>query len=1087
MRYPRVSRCVAALAAMGLLACRVSSEEPSPDSVASREQGAGGELSTNILRGRARLTNQNPQIQELLAESPTYVVNAQANSTQPSGYSASTADGVIISPQEFSFDMLVEAGAGGADGVHYSVSTSRTIGGAYFPFTAHPEAVVRTPDLQPGPSEVLFEDCVGVLEFSLGADADCSTPVGDRRFMSTSQYGALAERQGKFLGYIPGGAVVDLTVYYNVWTGSDSYTNTQAIQVSAACDEIRPVCIVAQPPPPPPPPPPTPELGAVSGPWELAGEPVISRRVSIRGGPDYRYSERDQIDSTPSAPVSDPSTWWSLGALAEGGGYDLYSYATLGPERGFMEIFMGPMHGVSVLANQTTPIVKVVDGQARYPFVMEPAYFHGAVRFVDPYVAQHPGAPSSLQSLLFASGLDSTGDGLPDHGVGEGTHLRAVNSGGSSYTSGSFPQRFDPASGELAGSYELVLANPYNIPQTWHQDGLLFIFDPELPGALNSYRLHQTHPSYLLGSGERARVDHVYCFNEVQLDYWTALGRLVNPWAQISGGFSGTDWRGLPAAYSLSDGFFYGAPRGEPAPRGSLRMSLPQGTYSVARFATMVNENGQTNSANFAALPLVLGCGQRLKIVPPHTVSIAPMNGCADSAVTTVSGIVRSSATQVDRLWYQVDAGPEVTLCTNCGIDPTFSFTVPLQACANELRVFAFSEGMPEASSAVQQIVWDDPSDGPTCAGSTCVAQTDNRPPVARCRDVTVAANGTCGGCGSVNDGSSDPDPGDSITCEQSPECPSGVGSRQVMLTCTDAAGLSSSCTGTVTVQDQTPPVLVCPAPIVVAPTGPEGAVVTPGAATVSDACSTPQVSGPQAGTYPPGTTEVTYTATDAAGNQASCTSTIQVSEVGPEPSNVTLANLPRYTGNRHLTLWGFATSGPSGVAFTQVFFTVDGGASLAPTVVDANSGYNAVEVDLTEGSHVIEMVAIDALGGITRRRTTVTVDLTPPDLTVLSPLPDEELADTLVEVTSSVMDATPTRVVTQWVQASELETGSGTVTHTVDLVNRGGGLILVSATDAVGNTTQVLRQVFILPAPLSPLARGSDVASREARPETAH
>jgi hypothetical protein len=73
-----------------------------------------------------------------------------------------------------------------------------------------------------------------------------------------------------------------------------------------------------------------------------------------------------------------------------------------------------------------------------------------------------------------------------------------------------------------------------------------------------------------------------------------------------------------------------------------------------------------------------------------------------------------------------------------------------------------------------------------------------NRPPVARCRSVTVPSDAACGVSDSVNDGSYDLDAGDTFTCVQTPGGPYPVGSRWVTLTCTDAGGLSSSCEATV-------------------------------------------------------------------------------------------------------------------------------------------------------------------------------------------------------------------------------------------------------------------------------------------------
>jgi hypothetical protein len=74
-----------------------------------------------------------------------------------------------------------------------------------------------------------------------------------------------------------------------------------------------------------------------------------------------------------------------------------------------------------------------------------------------------------------------------------------------------------------------------------------------------------------------------------------------------------------------------------------------------------------------------------------------------------------------------------------------------------------------------------------------------NHAPVARCQNVTVGA--TCGGVAvSVDNGSYDPDVDDTFSCVQSPGGPYRPGTHQVTLTCTDAAGDSSSCQATVTV-----------------------------------------------------------------------------------------------------------------------------------------------------------------------------------------------------------------------------------------------------------------------------------------------
>jgi uncharacterized repeat protein (TIGR03803 family) len=83
-----------------------------------------------------------------------------------------------------------------------------------------------------------------------------------------------------------------------------------------------------------------------------------------------------------------------------------------------------------------------------------------------------------------------------------------------------------------------------------------------------------------------------------------------------------------------------------------------------------------------------------------------------------------------------------------------------------------------------------------------------NRPPVARCHDVTVSAGANCAADASVDNGSSDPDAGDTITVRQEPPGPYPLGTNRVMLVVTDNHGASNSCTAMVTVMDTTAPTI---------------------------------------------------------------------------------------------------------------------------------------------------------------------------------------------------------------------------------------------------------------------------------------
>ncbi|RKH68973.1 HYR domain-containing protein [Corallococcus aberystwythensis] len=1140
----------------GLVACDAGRipEGEGGDSLAQVEAALDGgsvELRSNVLKGTVRLTNQNPEVLAVLAADP-WVHDAgtvTATSTAPGGFIATVSPTERISPLEYRFEMLVEAGAGGDAGVVYAVAATR---GGY----AHPGLSgvrVRPPEVQPEPTNVTVQSCMGLVQFRFGTDDTCQTrvPLAALNIRNFSFHGS-----GPYTAYVNGGTSQATTLTYTLTTPTGTVSRTLPVQVGAACDEVIRTCIPVAPPEPP-------AVGSLTGPFEVHGEPTSSSmRVLIQGN-----NGRSQVLHGPWRPVSTPETWWKLSGLPVDA-YVMDAFAYLRWGRAFTEAY-SRLEPFTVVAEQTTPVTKQVEGVSRHALDMHPAYFYGAVRLADPFIPAHPGAWSTLQALFFEADVDPNGDGVPDAmSIGaRGTNLVAETAGAGSFASTrtAFPGTFDAARGELASTYEHVLPGPYDVTYRWFQGAMYLrfwsepagitpfttrpgLYDPERYryGSLALRTLPASGYTADLGPGQRFRIDHEYCFNEVQLQYTSAQGRFFNPTVEVSGQFTGKDWRGQPAAY-VANGLFHGTPAAVNIPnpatyadiQGQVSLALPQGGFTLRPGASMVSDSGTVNTATFAPLGVTLGCGQRLKLVPPLAVSLGGAPGCATSASGTVSGQVRSLPAQVDRVWYRLNGGPEVTLCTNCGTDPHFSFQVPLQTCDNAIQVFAFSEGMNEPATAIEQRVWDDPSDGPSCGAGSCV----NRPPVARCRSVTVPAGGACSGCGSVDDGSYDPDTGDTVSCVQTPGCPYPLGSHKATLTCTDSSGLSASCEARVTVRDETPPsvvcgtvpelecggggstasftatatdncgavttactpasgglfppgttsatctatdgaglrsqctvpvtvrdtqppTLVCPAPVIVERTGPEGATVVPGTATASDTCAPPQVSGPAAGVYPAGTTTVTYTATDSGGNQAQCLSTIHVTD--PElgsPPNVTMCNLPRYTREMNLMACGWTTPVPGNAPIASAFFRVDAGVPI-PVTPDLSGGFVITFLNLEEGTHVVELTAIDTRGAILRREMTVTVDLTPPALTLLSPLPGEVLTSPVVAVRSSVQDASPTTVVTQWVESSQVQSGTGTVTHTVDLVNWGQIPLLVRATDAAGNTTQLLTQVFVGTAP---------------------
>jgi hypothetical protein len=155
-----------------------------------------------------------------------------------------------------------------------------------------------------------------------------------------------------------------------------------------------------------------------------------------------------------------------------------------------------------------------------------------------------------------------------------------------------------------------------------------------------------------------------------------------------------------------------------------------------------------------------------------------------------------------------------------------------------------------------------------------------NTRPVASCRNLTVAAGPSCTASASIDNGSFDPDGGDTVTLAQSPAGPYALGATSVTLTVTDNHDASNSCTGTVTVVDATVPAIGCPAAITADGISASGGAAVPFTVSATDSCdaSVSVVAVPASGSlFPFGTTTVSATATDDSGNSAQCSFTVTV------------------------------------------------------------------------------------------------------------------------------------------------------------------------------------------------------------------
>jgi hypothetical protein len=137
----------------------------------------------------------------------------------------------------------------------------------------------------------------------------------------------------------------------------------------------------------------------------------------------------------------------------------------------------------------------------------------------------------------------------------------------------------------------------------------------------------------------------------------------------------------------------------------------------------------------------------------------------------------------------------------------------------------------------------------------------------------------------------------------QALNAPYPKGTTTITWTATDSSNNTASCAQTITVNDTEAPTISCPSNITVNDEpGTCAAHVNPGTATASDNCGSATVTGtrsdghPLTDPYPDGTTTITWTATDPAGNHSSCTQTITVRD--DDPPTITLNNLTIFFNN---------------------------------------------------------------------------------------------------------------------------------------------------------------------------------------------
>ena len=144
---------------------------------------------------------------------------------------------------------------------------------------------------------------------------------------------------------------------------------------------------------------------------------------------------------------------------------------------------------------------------------------------------------------------------------------------------------------------------------------------------------------------------------------------------------------------------------------------------------------------------------------------------------------------------------------------------------------------------------------------------------------------------------------------------------------------------------DKVPPVITCPAAVTGVECAPGGATAELGAPTARDVCSEVDITSDAPATYAPGVTTVTFVGTDAAGNAASCSTSVEV--VDTEKPTLTCPERTEVQGD----------PGLCGATVTVPVSATDGCDGSEVTVL------GPVDAFFPPGPSTVQITAVDAAG----------------------------------------------------------------------------------------------------------------------------
>jgi Zn-dependent metalloprotease len=793
------------------------------------------ELTTRPVKGVVRFTNVNPDILSLLGvpgNEGFSSISFRADSLPPVpgiiAYLNLTAADKLAVP----YEMLLQAGTNDATAIAYSIQPYSYLDSDREAFYFLPR---ETPPLVAGTEPVTldFAECVGVLELRFVNAAGEPVPVDEASgYASTAvNYSTFAVPAGstqvRFV--VPAGS--DLSIPLQTRRGTNVYenqlTDSFTILTNVPCDQILTVDLVLRG---------ATDLGRITGKVDMQGEfewttePVeyqglLGRTAVFAVGPAANRRWDFVAGDNAIVPASGPFELENLlpsDAVTPAEGWQVWTELHFRAGRRF-EYFVSPRLGAGTV-NLGVTVTAGATADLGNTFEFNPGTIAGAVVLVGP--ADTAASKSALRGVQRPDdfyGMDS--HGIPNSTGGAGinqSHVIATGvdrlAAGATLTAAlgnafaAFPGEFNPASGAFEGDYELVVAGLKGEASVWRLDLFrLAIYTPDTPGVPHVNEgltiIEKSAPELEVAPMQRVVQDLRYGFSEVCIRFRSSGRPFYAPQIGASSGvFDGTDFEGRMRNYEVQLGGGYGPTITKDAPVNDalITLYLPQGDYTLQPGVTVLNEDGSESVTGLNPIRLSVGARQRVCVEACLQVEAA-LSRCNDGPAR-IAGQVKTCGQAVSRVSYTLNGGDEVTICEDCGVDPTFALEVALPPDSGETNVV--------------QLIAHDVNGGEAFLTSTVTR--DTTPPVLQCpADLTVAATGL--GDVRVDFTVTGTDAGGGPVSVVSTPASGSLfpwGTNVVTSTATDACGNTSTCTFNVIVRPPTQPCFnvtieppVCPAP----------------------------------------------------------------------------------------------------------------------------------------------------------------------------------------------------------------------------------------------------------------------------------